>query len=417
MLESFQMKKVLIIGCVWVEPNSSAAGSRMLQLIRLFLAEEYAVTFATTSQKTANAFDLEALGVHEVTIELNSSSFDGFVKELNPSIVVFDRFMMEEQFGWRVADMCPTAIRILDTEDLHSVRNVRQEAIKKEQEFLIADLLNSDIAKREIAAIYRCDLSLIISTFEMELLQNVFKIDGCLLYHLPFLLETIDAEIQENWKSFEERSHFVTIGNFLHTPNVDAILQLKKHIWAGIRKQLPNAEMHVYGAYPTQQVLELHNKKEGFIIKGFAENANEVISNAKVVLAPIRFGAGIKGKLTEAMLNGTPSITTASGAEGMHAKLPWNGFVNDNYDAFIANSIRLYTDRELWIESQKKGIEIINQLYDKEKIGPSFLHRIEALKSNLMQHRSNNFIGSLLQYQTLRSTKYMSKWIEEKNKS
>lgn len=410
------MKKVLIIGCVWVEPNSSAAGSRMLQLIELFLKEEYAVTFATTTQRTANAFDLEALGVDEVTIELNSSSFDGFVKMLNPTIVVFDRFMIEEQFGWRVADICPTAIRILDTEDLHSLRNVRQESIKKEQDFLIADLFNSDIAKREIAAIYRCDLSLIISTFEMELLQNVFKIDSNLLYHLPFLLEVIEAKTQENWNLFEERSHFVTIGNFLHAPNVDAVLQLKKHIWNGIRKQLPNAEMHVYGAYPTQQILQLHNKKEGFIIKGFTENANQVISNAKVVLAPIRFGAGIKGKLTEAMLNGTPSITTTIGAEGMHAKLSWNGFVIDGNDKFIAGAVKLYTDRELWKESQKKGIEIINLLYNKEKLTPPFLSFIEALKSNLEQHRSENFIGNLLQYQTLRSTKYMSKWIEEKNK-
>ena len=410
------MKKVLIIGAVCVEPNSSAAGSRMLQLIELFLKDEYAVTFATTTHKTANAVDLERLGVAEVTIELNESSFDDFVKKLCPTIVVFDRFMMEEQFGWRVADNCPTAIRILDTEDLHSLRNVRQEAIKKSQNFLITDLLNSDIAKREIAAIYRCDVSLIISTFEMELLQRVFKIDSILLCHLPFLLEAIDSETQESWKSFDERNHFVTIGNFLHAPNVDAVLQLKKHIWTAIRKQLPDAELHVYGAYPTQQILQLHNKKEGFIIKGFTENANEVVSNAKVVLAPIRFGAGIKGKLTEAMLNGTPSVTTTIGAEGMHAKLPWNGFVIDNYDVFTENAIKLYTDSALWKESQKKGVEIINQLYNKEKISPSFLSLLEEVKTNVKQHRSSNFIGSLLQYQTLRSTKYMSKWIEEKNK-
>ncbi len=410
------MKKVLIIGCVWVEPRSSAAGSRMLQLIELFLDQEYAVTFATTTQKTGNAFDLKSIGVDEITIELNSNSFDGFVKELSPTIVVFDRFMMEEQFGWRVADNCPTAIRILDTEDLHSLRNVRQEAIKKEKDFLIANLLNSDIAKREIAAIYRCDLSLIISTFEMELLQSVFNIDRSLLCHFPFLLKTINTEIQEDWKCFEERNHFVTIGNFLHAPNVDAVLQLKKHIWTGIKKQLPNAEMHVYGAYTTQQILQLHNKSEGFLIKGFAENANEVVSNARVVLAPIRFGAGIKGKLTEAMLNGTPSITTIIGAEGMHAQLSWNGFVIDSYDEFIAAAVTLYTNKKLWKESQRNGIEIINKLYNKEKLIPFFLSLIEELKSNLKQHRSKNFIGSLLQYQTLRSTKYMSKWIEEKNK-
>ena len=388
----------------------------MLQLIELFLEQEYSVTFATTTQKTANAFDLKSIGVNEVTIALNSSSFDSFVKELNPAMVVFDRFMIEEQFGWRVADNCPNAIRVLDTEDLHSLRNVRQEAIKKETPFLIDDLLNSDIAKREIAAIYRCDLSLIISTFEMDLLQNVFKIEHKLLVYLPFLLEAIKTKTLQEWKPFEERKHFVTIGNFLHKPNLDAVLQLKKHIWTAIRKQLPNAEMHVYGAYPSQQILELHNPNEGFIVKGFVENAKEVVFNAKVVLAPIRFGAGIKGKLTEAMLCGTPSVTTQIGAEGMHNNLPWNGFIIDDFNEFIVNSVQLYTDRSLWEQSQKNGIEIINQLYNKEKLSPPFISRVEALELNIKNHRTQNFIGNLLQHQTLRSTKYMSKWIEEKNK-
>jgi glycosyltransferase involved in cell wall biosynthesis len=409
------MKKTLIIGAVWVEPSSSAAGSRMLQLIELFLKQEYAITFATTTQKTVNAFDLKSIGVDEVAIELNSSSFDDFVKELNPTIVIFDRFMIEEQFGWRVTDNCPNAIRVLDTEDLHSLRNIRQEAVKKGNDFLLDDLLNSDIAKREIAAIYRCDLSLIISAFEMSLLQNTFKIDSSLLIHLPFLLEPISTKTQQVWKPFEERKHFVTIGNFLHAPNVDAVLYLKKHIWTRIRKLLPNAEMHVYGAYPTQQILQLHNKKDGFLVKGFAENAEEVVSNAKVVLAPVRFGAGIKGKLSEAMLCGTPSVTTQIGAEGMHADLPWNGFVTDDFNEFVVRAVTLYSDAFLWKESQENGIEIINKLYNKEKLSPFFISRIEALKLNLKQHRTQNFIGGLLQHQTLRSTKYMSKWIEEKN--
>ena len=153
---------VLIIGYVWVEPNSSAAGSRMMQLIEQFLKNGSEIIFASPAQKGKKAIDLSSLGVKEVVIELNNASFDVFIKKINPNIVVFDRFMMEEQFGWRVAENCPKAIRILDTEDLHSLRKVRQEKIKKNQKFLIEDLLTSDIAKREIASILRCDLSLII---------------------------------------------------------------------------------------------------------------------------------------------------------------------------------------------------------------------------------------------------------------
>jgi glycosyltransferase involved in cell wall biosynthesis len=324
--------------------------------------------------------------------------------------------MIEEQFGWRVAENCPNALRILDTEDLHSLRKVRQEAVKKGIDFSINNLLNSDVVKREIAAILRCDLSLIISTFEMELLQNIFKIDRNIIYHLPFLFDEIDDACQEKWKSFEERNHFVTIGNFLHVPNVDAVLQLKKHIWPIIKKELPNSEMHIYGAYPKQQVLQLHNEGEGFLIKGFAADADEVVSNAKVVLAPIRFGAGIKGKLTEAMLNGTPSVTTSIGAEGMQDDLPWNGFVEDDFTKFSEKAIQLYTDKNSWQVSQQNGKEMINQLYSKTKLSTLFIIRIDELILNLDKHRTANFFGSLLQHQTLQSTKYMSKWIEEKNK-
>jgi len=411
------MEKILIIGAVWVEPNSSAAGSRMLQLIELFLQENYQVTFATTTQKTANAYDLNSIGVDTISIELNSATFDVFVQELNPSIVIFDRFIIEEQFGWRVVENCPTAIRILDTEDLHSLRKVRQEAIKKGTSFSIDDLLTSEIAKREIAAILRCDLSLIISSFEMNLLQTVFQIEENLLLHLPFLFNKIDQKVKENWKPFEDRNHFVTIGNFLHAPNVDAVLQLKKNIWNNIRKEIPNAELHIYGAYPKQQILELHNKKEGFIVKGYAENAIEVVSNAKVMLAPIRFGAGIKGKLTEAMLCGTPSVTSTTGAEGMHDDKPWNGFIADDFDEFAKKAIELYTVKNSWEYSQSNGIEIINQLYNKEKLQLIFIQKINDIQSNLKTYRTQNFMGSLLLHQTLQSTKYMSKWIEEKNKN
>ena len=409
-------QSVLIIGSVWVEPNSSAAGIRMLQLIELFLEQNFTVTFATTTQKTEKAFDLKTIAVDEVSIELNSSSFDVFIKELHPTIVVFDRFMMEEQFGWRVAENCPNAIRILDTEDLHCLRKTREEAIKKQEDFTIDKLLNSDIAKREIASILRSDLSLIISTFEMKLLETVFKVDKRILHHLPFLLNKIEKKEIENWKSFKERNHFVFIGNFLHAPNVDAVLLLKKTIWKQIREVLPTAELHIYGAYTTQQILELHNKKEGFIIKGYTANPKEIVQNNKIVLAPLRFGAGIKGKLTEAMQCGAPSVTTSIGAEGMHDNLTWNGFVEDDFTVFAEKAIALYTDPKLWKEKQQNGVEIINQLYGKEKIGIQFIKKLDSLQKNIVSYRTQNFLGSLLQHQTLQSTKYMSKWIEEKNK-
>ncbi|MFC4267693.1 glycosyltransferase [Polaribacter marinivivus] len=408
--------KVLIIGAVWVEPNSSAAGGRMLQLIQLFLAQHWQVTFACASQKSTKETSLTELGVKEVSIQLNSSSFDDFLNELQPTIVMFDRFMIEEQFGWRVAEHCPNALRILDTEDLHFLRKVRHQQYKKGENFSNEALLKAEDTKREIAAILRCDLSLIISSYELELLKILFKIDESLLYYLPFLFNKIDASQTQKWQSFEDKKDFIFIGNFYHKPNIDAVLTLKKQIWSTIKKQLPNVEMHIYGAYVNQQIKELHNAKEGFLIKGFAENSKSVISKAKVVLAPLNFGAGIKGKLTEAMICGTPSITSKIGAEGMHENLSWNGFIENNYKQFAKKAIELYTNKNSWEQSQKNGIEIINQIYDKDKLELPFINRIKQLQENIEQHRTKNFLGSLLQHETLQATKYMSKWIEEKNK-
>ena len=411
-----QRKSLLIIGAVWVEPNSSAAGKRMLQLIAQFLERDYKITFASPAQKNEKAIDLFSLGINEVAIVLNNVSFDNFIKELNPNIVLFDRFMMEEQFGWRVAENCPETIRILDTEDLHCLRKTRELCLKQHVHFSVDELLKQDITKREIAAILRCDLSLIISTFEIELLKNRFQIAENILMYLPFLFDKITASQQKKWQSFEDREHFIFIGNFFHKPNIDAVLTLKNKIWSMIRKQLPKAEIHIYGAYVNQQIKELHNKKEGFIVKGFVEDANEVVENAKVVLAPLNYGAGIKGKLTEAMLCGTPSVTTTIGAEGMAGDFPWNGFVVDDFSNFALKAVELCINKTVWEQSQLNGIAIINSIYSKEKNGHLFFSKIENIETNLEKHRASNFLGSLLQHQTFQATKYMSKWIEEKNK-
>jgi glycosyltransferase involved in cell wall biosynthesis len=410
-----QIQKLLIIGFVWPEPNSSAAGGRMLQLIAQFQQQGYSITFASPALNSDYMVDLTSLNVDKKSISLNCSSFDVFVKELNPAVVLFDRFMIEEQFGWRVAENCPDALRILDTEDLHCLRLARQKAFKAHRDFSIFDTLKEEVAKREIASILRCDLSLMISEFEMELLKTTFKIDEKLLYYLPFLLDPISESTFEKLPAFEDRKDFIFIGNFLHEPNWNAVQYLKETIWPLIRKKLPDANLNVYGAYPSQKVLQLHQPKEGFHIKGRAADANEVVQNARIVLAPLRFGAGIKGKLIEAMQCGTPSITTSIGAESMQGNLPWNGCVTDDVSKFLEIATELYQDEKLWTAAQQNGIAIINQRYSKELFENDFANKVHFLRSHLPQHRLDNFFGALLQHHTLTSTKYMSRWIEAKN--
>ncbi|MET3115647.1 glycosyltransferase involved in cell wall biosynthesis [Pedobacter sp. CG_S7] len=409
-------KRILIIGLVWPEPTSSAAGTRIIQLINLFLSEGYEVFFASAASKGDFSFNLKDLGVVEQEIKLNDQRFNHFLKEINPAIVLFDRFMIEEQYGWRVQQECPDALKLLDTEDLHCLRDARQQAVKTGNSIASVDLF-TNLAKREIAAILRCDLSLLISEIEMKILETKFKVDPALIYYLPFLEEELTEKAVQDWKPFEEREGYVFIGNFLHEPNWHTLQILKTKIWPTLRKKTPTAILHIYGAYAAQKVMQLHNEKEKFLIHGRVKDAREAISRHRVLLAPIQFGAGVKGKLIDAMQVGTPSITTVVGAEAMRGDLDWNGAIADDMDLFIDYAANLYQNRDWWLMSQQKGIRILNERYGKSLFELSFIDYIKALTLNLRVHRHQNFFGQLLQYHTANSTKYMSLWIEEKNKN
>ena len=405
---------ILIIGKVWPEPSSSAAGSRTLQLINLFLEQNWQVSFACAASESDYSFDLKSLGISSLHIVLNDSSFDDLVKNMQPHMVLFDRFTSEEQFGWRVAQNCPNALRILDTIDLHCLRLARQEAIKQNRDFSLLDL-NSDFAKREIASIYRSDVSLMISDYEMDLLINHFKIDNSLLHYVPFLLDPILIK-NNQWPSFSEREHFLSIGNFLHEPNWDAVLFLKQFIWPLIRKQLPKAEIHIYGAYPSKKVFDLNNLKEGFLIKGRADSVERVMKKTKVCLAPLRFGAGIKGKLIDAMQFGVPSVTTDIGAEAMHGEFPWNGIIANQPHKFAEAAVELYTNEIKWQQAVENGAQILNNFFLKSNHSDLLIDKLLFLKNQLKSHRLSNFIGEMLMHHTVMGTKYMSLWIEAKNK-
>lgn len=399
------MKHLVIIGLVIPEPASTAAGHRMMQLMQLFSEADYKITFLTASNNIEFSEKIEVQ-----KIEINNESFDEKIRNLNPAVVLFDRYVTEEQFGWRVSENCPDAAKIMDTEDLHFLREARRKAFVERRNLEKSDLVN-DIFLREIASILRCDLALIISQFEYHLLVDDFKINPDILFYIPFLTENFE----KSKIPFEDRKHFVSIGNFLHEPNWQTVLKLKP-IWKAIKKKLPEAELHIYGAYAGQKVWELHNEKDGFLVKGRANSVEDIFDKAKVLLAPIPFGAGLKGKLWESMKLGLPNVTSSVGAEAMHENLPWNGFIEDIEEAFVDKAIELYQDERIWNQAQENGYKIIDSLFRKELFAGSFINKVLEIENNLENHRTENYLSKILQHHQLNSTKYMSRWIEEKNK-
>ena len=400
-------RTVLFIGAVWPEPKSSAAGTRIIQLMSLFDTDTFDLVFASSAIRGDYSAIIE-LGT-ERQIEINSNSFDDLLKELTPSYVIFDRFMIEEQFGWRVAQTCPEAIRILDTEDLHCLRKSREDSLKMNVDHRFEMILSEDVALREMASILRCDISLIISEVEMEILNKIFKIDSALLHYLPLFAEKISAI-----NTYLERRDFLFIGNFLHKPNADCVHYLKTVVWPLVRKRL-HVNLHIYGAYTPEWAMQYNNLSDGFIVHGRAEDALDVISKAKVLLAPIRFGAGLKGKLLEAMSVGTPSLTSSVGAEGI-SELDWNGFVEDDLHQFVDRAVELYENHELWNAKQIIGFNIIRERFIMVQYKVKFMNRLDDLSATITEHRVYNFLGRMLQHHTMRSTEFMSRWIQEKNK-
>lgn len=387
----------------------------MMQLIHLFLREKWNVTFVSPAQQTQHAEKLDKIGVQTRNIYPNDEKTDKYLQKLQPDIVLFDRFMIEEQFGWRVAEFCPDALRVLDTEDLHFLRKARQEALKQNKSF---DHLQSDsiLAKREIAAILRCDLSLIISEAEINILKNHFQIDPNILWYLPFLMPPVETDSFLKLPSFSARKDMMFIGNFLHAPNYDAVLYLKNKIWPLIHRKDSSVKMQIYGAYASQKVQQLENRQQNFIVNGRAEDLRETFQKSRILLAPLRFGAGLKGKFFDAMQNGTASVTTNIGIEGICSAAEFNGKVAETPEKIAELSLNLYYNQAEWEKAQKKGSKIIQSRFLLSKFDDLFLEQLNRLTKELKRHRQQNFMGQMLMHHRQQSTKYMSRWIELKNK-
>lgn len=425
---------VLFVGFVWPEPTSSAAGQNIISYMSSCLAMQWRVSFCSAAERTERTHDLRAMDIDTFTVKLNCTSFNQRVIDTQPDIVIFDRFLSFEQFAWRVKESCPNAMLVLDAEDLHCLREARHSLIKQEIKagsqytFMQGDdilkrenlpLLYNDIALRELACVYQSDLTLLLSKFEQNLLTNHFMVPANQLSHFPFILPQCDVPSINKTDAFSQKQDFIFIGNFRHAPNFHAAKILREQCWPKIQKllktQFPAITCHVYGAYMSPKAKQLENKKIGFLMHGYAKNQFDVINSARVMLAPISFGAGVKGKLLDAMQCSTPSVTTPIGSEGISAR-PWPGKVVDCIDDFVTAAVSLYTEQAEWEDAKISAKDILTCDYDSEtnakRLGRCLGEKFVTFK----QERKTNFTQKLMGHHQFQTSKYMSQWIEAKNK-
>lgn len=402
------MRAVLFV-YVWPEPRSSAAGVRTRDLIRWLQGAGYELFAISPSGESEHSQALENLGVKAISCAANQSQQDDYLKSLRPDLVLFDRFVMEEQFGWKCREFWPDALQIIDTQDLHSVRRLREAALKNNRPAHeikeLPGLPRSEDLLREIASLYRADGALLVSSWEYEFLTERLAMPAELLLHLP-LIGAIDQERP----GFTERRGFSFLGNFRHAPNLDGINWAIESLWPALRKASPQAELHLYGAYPPAKISSWKGKN-GIFAHGPVADHRAALKKHRALIAPLRFGAGIKGKILEAWGTGTPVLGTSIALEGMDDSAP----TFHDEASFSENLLKLDTDEIHWQAVQSRGLARLND-FSEPALRNRFFRFLGERYEHLKKEGRTGLIGAILRQAGSNSTKYFSRWIEEKNK-
>tara|TARA_B100000575_G_C23143304_1_gene666157 strand:- start:11506 stop:12786 length:1281 start_codon:yes stop_codon:yes gene_type:complete len=423
--------KILFFCLIWPEPESSAAGVRLDYLIRLFHRKGFELHLSSTADPGPYSALYEDLdGIYRHTLDPNNSATGVKLTQINPDVIVFDRYPTEEQFSWLVVKACPNAIRILDTEDLHGLRRARQITLEElddkghsthlyvEDHTIKSKAIYNTIALREMVSMHRSDLSLVVSDEEYFYAQKYYAIPSNQLLYLPIISSR--PLVKLGAINHEARNHAIFIGNFKHAPNRDAVHFLRYLLWPEIYDLLRNqgikgTECHIYGAYMDSSIEQLNNPSIGFYIKGRVDDVFSTMAEYEVLLAPLRFGAGVKGKILDAISMDLPVVTTPIGGEGLGVYLDgldFPGYLAKTLEEFKRSAVQCLSAPALtrWEFPSQNGE--INERLDIE-YGTRYVNHVK----NMMQRNDSimNPIKVMLEQNSQLAHRYLSKYIQLKN--
>jgi len=477
---------------------------RTVALIRGLQARGWAVTVGSPAARNAASASLADGGATVVDAPLNRSPpLAALLAVARPALVIFDKFTAEEAFSHAVREHAPGAARVVDLQDVASLRRARGRAVGEADErakgaaapppppCLAATAaetstppplspLHAALAAvpaaggdpdggREVAAILRCDAALVCSPLEGALLAGGWGLPPAKLVPAPFFARPLGHRraVTPVGRSWGDRTHFVMVGHHGHAPNADGLTWLTAPggAWDAIADACPGAELHVWGAYESAAARGVACARRRILLRGRAPNLS-VLGRARVLLAPLRFGAGLKGKVVEAWARGTPVVTTPIGAEGFFPAAasgaappgfptapdapggwwwggPYGGGVTalppgapvpvgcpDAADgrwgglwtaldaaAFAADAVRLYNDDMLWAACSSRGAALHDALAGRDATLAPVLDALEALAADpasLGAARAADHTGAAFWAAGVRATEYFSRWIELK---
>ncbi|CAJ1381455.1 unnamed protein product [Effrenium voratum] len=336
-----------------------------------------------------------------------------------PSLVLFDGFNAEERFGHYVHEALPDAMRVLDMQDFHALRLGREQLVAEgasaEAVATFRPAAGNEDLQRELAAIHRCDATLAISEDEeRRLLLETYGVPGWKVFAAPFGFKPSSSS-----PGFAAREGAMFIGtNWRHRPNRDCARWLIQEVWPLVRRELPDEELNVFGANQTPADAALSDPSRGAFVRGYCRSVEAMMRRHKVLVAPLRYGAGVKGKVLEAMLHGSIVVTTPVGVEGIADPEAFPGYVVDNGGedaaAFAEVVVQALREQRRWEALQQEAASFISEHFDEAKLGKSLLDFLTEARAQLPQNRLRDFVGQMLWHSSLRSTQLMAKYIAAK---
>jgi GT2 family glycosyltransferase/glycosyltransferase involved in cell wall biosynthesis len=344
-------KLALIIEETLPTPDKDSGSRRMVAMIESLQKLGYKVTFWPNdlTKKEPYAKNLQQMGVEVV---YGNIDFMQFAKHYGHfyNLVIMSR----PEICAKYINICRTlftnAQLVYDTVDLHYIRLARQAEVETANaELLLEQSKWYEILEKGLME--RVDATLVVSEKEVEILKDsgVNSKIGIVSNIHTIHDESFDVK-------FEERKDIVFLGNYAHLPNRDALIWFNNEIFPLIEKGLKNVKLHVVGANMPPEI-EKSLTSKNYIVDGFVsdEELFKILQHSRVFVAPLRYGAGVKGKIGQSIEHGLPVVTTSIGAEGMYLTNTESCMEANDAAGFAKAVINLYDDKKLWLNIQKNA--------------------------------------------------------------
>jgi glycosyltransferase involved in cell wall biosynthesis len=265
-------------------------------------------------------------------------------------LVFISRHYIASSYVGLVRLHAPQARLVFDTVDLHYLREQREAELSGRED--LARIAAATRAK-ELALIRSCDITLVVSPVEQELLRH--EAPGARVEVLSNVHEVFGRR-----REFAQRRDLMFMGGYQHPPNVDAAIWFVREIFPRVRERLPEVRFHLLGSKANDTVRAL-GAVEGVEFHGFVPEIEPFLDGCRLALAPLRYGAGVKGKVNMSMSYGQPVVATPIAVEGMHVEAGREVLVAEDPAGFADAIVRAYEDEALWLALSEHGLENVRR--------------------------------------------------------